>query len=124
MEKKHLQGKGEADYDYQNDILFFKSSEREYDSSLELDKLVLDIDKEGYVVGVQVFDASKFLNIKKNLLMKIPKWEFTATVENNRIFFNLVFNIVIRNKIIERNPMIIERTGQDLPNSKLVCAVS
>ncbi len=123
MEKKHLQGKGEADYDYKNDILFFKSSEREYDSSVELDKLVLDIDKEGYIVGIQIFDASTLLNINKDLLLKIPKWGFTAIVENNRIFFNLVFSIVNRNKIIERNPIIIEPTGRDLPDSKLVCTV-
>ena len=32
---RHLTGEGEMDYDYLNDILFFKVKEREYDRSLE-----------------------------------------------------------------------------------------
>ena len=36
-----LEGKGEVDYDYTNDILFFKIKDREYDRSLEFENLRL-----------------------------------------------------------------------------------
>jgi uncharacterized protein YuzE len=123
MEKKILKGKGEFNYDYKYDILFFKTSEREYVKSIELENIVLDIDKEGFIVGVQILEASKFLNLKKTILLKIPNWEFSATVNEGRIEIRLMFQIVIRNKIIEKNPIIMEPTSEPLPNSQLVCEV-
>ena len=50
-----------VNYDYDNDILFFKVKDREYDHSVELEDLVLDVDSEGNVSGIQIFGASKML---------------------------------------------------------------
>ena len=36
--------------------------------------MVIDIDKEKFVTGIQIFDASKFLRISKVNLREIPKW--------------------------------------------------
>ncbi|MBI2652197.1 DUF2283 domain-containing protein, partial [Candidatus Woesearchaeota archaeon] len=81
MVQKKLEGKGEVDYDYENDILFFKLKGRQYDKSIELlDNLVVDVDKEGFLVGIQMFDASEYLNIDKKSLLKIPNWQFTINV--------------------------------------------
>ena len=122
MVQKKLEGKGEVDYDYKNDILFFKLKGRQYDKSIELlDNLVVDVDKEGFLVGIQIFDASKFLNIEKKSLLKIPNWQFIISVHENIIEIRLVFQVKIRNKIIEKNPIIAQQISQKLPNSKLVC---
>ena len=100
MERKRLQEKGEVDYDYKYDILFFKTKEREYAKSLEFDNIVVDIDKEDFLVGIQIFEASKFLNLDKKILLSIPNWQFTANVyDGNKIDIRLVFQIKIRNKI-------------------------
>jgi uncharacterized protein YuzE len=55
MTKPYLnaKGKGEADYDYANDILFFKIKDREYSHSIELEDIVLDIDVSGIITGIQ-----------------------------------------------------------------------
>lgn len=123
MINKLLKGKGEVDYDFKHDILFFKTSERDYVKSIELDNLILDIDKEGFIVGIQIFEASKFLDIDKKMLLKIPRWEFKATVNEGRIEVRLMFQIVVRNKVIEKNPIIMESISEPLPNSQLVCEV-
>lgn len=123
MKPKHLKAKGQVDYDYKNDILFFKTKEREYVKSIELENIILDIDKEGFVVGIQIFEASKFLNVSKSMLLKIPNWEFSANVNEGRIEVRLVFKIEKRNKIIEKNPIIMEPISEPLPNSELVCTV-
>ncbi len=120
MGVKKLKGDGEFDYDYKYDILFFKTKNREYDRSIKLDNIVLDIDKEGFIVGIQIFDASVFLNIPKIHLRKFPKWEFRATLHENKLEVRLLFQIEIRNKIIEKNPIIIENVA-GLPNSELIC---
>ena len=122
MTQKRLEGKGEVDYDYKHDILFFKTKEREYAKSIELlDNLVVDVDKEGFLTGIQIFDASEFLDIDKKSLLQIPNWQFTLNVHENIIEIRLVFQIKVRNKIVEKNPIISQQINQNLPNSKLVC---
>ncbi|MCD4760017.1 DUF2283 domain-containing protein [archaeon] len=124
MDTKHLDGKGKVDYDYNYDILFFKISQREYKKSIELDNIVLDVDKEGFIVGMQIFGASKFLNLTKAVLLKIPNWNFQSNVDGKRIEVRLTFQVMVRNKIIEKNPIIMEPLTETLPNSEITCGVS
>lgn len=121
--KKSIQGKGEVDYDFKHDILFFKTKDRKYAKSIELlDSIVVDVDKEGFLVGIQIFDASEFLNLDKKELLSIPKWSFNANVyDGNKIDIRLVFQIKVRNKIVEKNPIIAQQINQKLPNSEMVC---
>ncbi len=124
MEQKKLKGKGEADYDYKHDILFFKTVNREYSKSIELDNLVIDIDKEDFISGVQLFEASKFLNLDKETLRAINHWQYIGTTtEEGKIEIRLIFNIIMRNKTIEKNPIIIQSTNERLAESYLVCTV-
>ena len=124
MKKKrnrHLKGKGEMSYDFEHDILFFKTKEREYDRSIEINNMVLDIDKKKFIVGIQIFEASKFLRLNRAYLVSIPAWKFEATIKDNLIEVRLVFNVLIRNKIIEKNPIITDKLMTPLPYSMVEC---
>lgn len=123
MNTKPMKAKGEADYDDKYDILFFKTAEREYVKSIEVNNIVLDIDKEGFIVGVQILEASKFLCIDKKMLLEIPEWIFEAKVDHGKIEVRLLFKVMFRNKIIEKNPIIIQETTEPLPDSEVVCKV-
>jgi len=103
---RHLEGKGKMDYDYVNDILFFKVDNREYSYSLEFQNMVIDIDEEDFIVGIQIFEASSFLNMSRSNLRTIPKWQFKAKVDNGTIELRLFYQISVRNRIIEKNPII------------------
>jgi uncharacterized protein YuzE len=124
MKSKYLKGKGEVDYDYKYDTLFFKTANREYAQSIEADNIILDVDKKGFIVGMQILEASKFLNASKLGLLKVAQWKYRAKVHEGKIEIRLVFNIVIRNKIVEKNPIIMQPTNQSLPNSELVCTAT
>ena len=126
MTSQHLdgRGKGEFDYDYSHDILFFKIKDREYDRSIELDNIVVDVDTQKFLTGIQILEASKFLRIPKDALTKIPRWEFCAGVDENKIEIRLTFQTIFRNKLIEKNPIIIEQLKESLPNSEMVCAIA
>lgn len=119
---KHLDatGKGEFDYDYSHDILFFKIKDREYGRSMEIDNLVVDIDKKDFVVGLQVFDASEFLQIPKIALKSIDQWKLDTKIEENRLEVRLLFRAVQRNKVLEMKPIILEPLKEPLPNSEMV----
>jgi len=120
IKEKILKGKGEMDYDYINDILFFKVKDREYDFSLEFQNMVIDVDKEKFIVGIQIFDVSKFLDIEKTHLRQIPKWKFEAKISGNVIEIRLFYQIEIRNRIIEKNPIIFQENTAGLPSPQMV----
>jgi len=128
---KQINCKGQVDYDYKNDILFFKTKDREYDKSIEVDNVVLDIDTKGFITGIQLFEASEFLNLKKVELRDIPHWKFNTKAELvkqngqdvTRVEIRLAFNIRVRNTLIEKNPIIIPHPIKErLPDSELHCA--
>lgn len=119
-EKNILNTPGECDYDYKYDTLFFKVKDRKYLRSIETGNLVLDLDSENFLTGVQIFEASKFLGIDKLKLREIPKWDFKASIKDNIIEIRINFEIKSRNKIIEKNPIIIQQSDQELPNSQVV----
>jgi uncharacterized protein YuzE len=124
MSPRPTRAKGEYCYDYKYDILFFKAAEREYRKSIEIDNIVVDIDSKGFVTGIQIFEASKFLNISKSNLLKIPSWEFRTSVEDGRIEIRLRFEMKVRNKIVEKNPIIMQQISASLPDSELICEAS
>ena len=122
MKRRHLKATGEYDYDYVNDIAFFKIKDREYKKSIDVNNLVVDIDKKNFVVGLQIFGASKFLRIPKKYLMKCPNWRFEANLENNKMEVRLEYAVVIRNKVQKIQPIIVEQLKGKYADSTVVAS--
>jgi|SRR3989338_5107740 len=123
MKPRHLEAEGEMDYDYVNDILFFKIKDREYDFSIEFQNMVIDIDEEKFIVGIQIFEASKFLRMSKISLREIPNWRFNAKLEDNTIEIRLDYQLKVRNKIFEKNPIIIQENKSESLRPQVVTTV-
>ena len=114
---------GEYDYDFKNDIFFFKVKDREYSHSIELHNLVIDFDEEAFIVGLQIFGASEVFQLQKKDLRKAKSFKMQSKISDGLIRINLSFGMEIRNKQVEYNPIIFERIGKETPNSELVCTV-
>ena len=108
MQEKHLDGTGKLEvlYDYKYDILTFRIKDRDYSLSIEFQNFVADIDNEGFVTGVRIFDASKVFGMDKYILKDMVYSEFKARIENNAITLTIKFVGKIRNKII---PLLVEK---------------
>jgi len=119
INERNLEGEGEMDYDYVNDILFFKLKDRNYDFSMEFENMVIDVDEEKFIVGAQIFNVSEFLGIPKQHLRMIPKWQFKSKVSENSIEVRLFYQIAIRNQIIRGTPIIIQENRPNLPSSQM-----
>lgn len=119
--QRHLEKEGECDYDYLNDVLFFKVKDRDYAKSIELDNVVVDVDEEDFVVGAQIFNSSELFGLPKETLRNVRNWRFEASVDQNRLEIKLVFQTFFRNKIVEPRPVIIESLKHPLPDSRIVC---
>lgn len=124
IKERHLEAEGEMDYDYINDILFFKVKDREYDFSIEFQNMVIDVDKEQFIVGIQIFNASDFLKMNKTNLRKIAKWQFNAKLKDNEFRVDLHYQIIARNKIINNNiyPIIVQQ-DMGLPSPQRVTTI-
>jgi uncharacterized protein YuzE len=123
---RELRAKGEFDYDYAHDILFFKVKDREYERSFELDNFVLDVDGEGFIVGFQIFQASEYFSVQRKYLQLAMGWELQAKAEKiseseSRIEIRLIFQVVIRNKILQPEPIITHNIQDSLENAKVIC---
>ena len=128
MEGKHLdaRGKGEYTYDYRNDILLFKIKDRQYKISIEFENLIVDIDKEGYITGLRIFDASKVFKLSKLALNSVKRFEFNTKVENKVITIQLRFISVLRNRPVIKHgqDIVSEATDSHIKNSEVLCTVA
>ena len=102
---RQLEGKGRMTYDYEYDILYFRIEERDYDVSEEFDDIIFDLDKEEFIIGISIQDASKHLKVPKEALRSIKDFEFSALVEGKVATVQLRFTCINRNKEL--------RLGQD-----------
>lgn len=123
---RNLNAKGEFDYDYANDILFFKVKNREYERSLELENMVIDIDSEHFIVGLQIFDASKYFGIQKVYLRIAYQWKLQTRATKisegeSKIEIRLMFQIKIRNKVLQPTPIITQNVRDSLEDSQMIC---
>ena len=128
MTQKHLDGtgKGEFLYDFNQDSLMFKIKDRDYKISAEFQNFIADIDTEGFVTGVRIFDASKVFGIDKYTLKNIINWKFDSLVESGMITIRLNFVGKVRNKEIPVENFTQQLTtslnGYKLTDSSVECA--
>jgi uncharacterized protein YuzE len=127
MKKRLLEakGKGEYTYDYSNDVLLFKIKDRDYKKSIDFENIVVDIDKEGFITGMRVFDASKIFKLTKMALKNIKQFEFNAKAEENVITIQLRFMAVLRNKpmIKHGQDFVREALDSNILDSEVLCSV-
>lgn len=128
MESRHLdaRGKGEYTYDFRNDILLFKIKDRDYAMSIEFENLIVDIDKEGYITGLRIFDASQVFKLSKLALNNVKRFEFNTKVEDKIITIQLRFTSILRNKPVIKHGQDIVREASDshIKNSEVLCTIA
>lgn len=128
----NAKGNGEFKYDLKHDVLFFKIKEREYQKSLNFDDIVIDLDKQNFITGIQIFEASKLFTLDKYSLSRIRAWEFSAKAETKKenaevktvITISILFETKRRNAVIvERGQNLVRETPTAVPNKEVLCTV-
>ena len=102
MQRLKTRKQGEYEYDAGNDLLIFRTKERDYHSSLEFDDFVLDMDTKRHITGMRIFDASKVFDISKRALSDLRNLEFGSKMEGNSISISMRFDVE-KNGVMERH---------------------
>lgn len=69
--------KGRYRYDPEYDTLTYRLDGR-YARSLELDDVVLDLDPDGAIIGLRVFEASSLFGLDRANLAQVSDFRFSA----------------------------------------------
>ena len=103
-----MESKFKFDYDNEYDILYIYNAKRDVEESIEVSEdVVLDLDKDGRINGIEIYYASEFFRIFNHLIdrnylnnLQDAYWEYKE-------FRNRWFVVVIlkSNNQIIRQPM-------------------
>ncbi|MAG61151.1 hypothetical protein CL619_05160 [archaeon] len=116
MARKNLSGKGKFTYNHKDDVLLFKILDRDYDYSVEFKNFVADVDVDGFVSGIRIFDASKVFGMAKYALRSIKNWTFEVSIEKNMVTIKFNFIAEIRNKDISLQNFSQQLTSMETHN--------
>lgn len=114
-----------ADYDEEEDIFYLHSEKQKTKESIEVDEdIVIDIDKNNNLVGVEIFYASKLFNklnrkITKKILSETEHIDVEIDKYRNLIIIILAFKV--DNKIIKEKLPAFSTAKYESP---LVASVS
>lgn len=111
-------------YDVEEDVLYLHSDRSNSKESIEISKdIVLDVDKDNNLVGIEIFDASLFLNevnseINSDVLSKLNNVKVNVKLYREFLIIGIVFKI--KNK--EVSEKLTVQTGEY--ESPLVASVA
>ena len=94
-----MSNKFKTDYDSEEDLLYLYNDGKKASGSIEFDDLVVDLEKKGEIVGLEIFGASKYLSeltgkkISKSDLQKIEETEFSFTAKKGTIIIKIALPI-------------------------------
>lgn len=84
--------KTNLDYDMKNDMLYiFRKGD--FKANLDLEDVILDIDKNNRVTGIEILDASKHLNISKDILSKAIRADFKTVYKKRAMIVQLLLSL-------------------------------
>ncbi len=79
----------EADYDFSQDLLYlYKEGEKVKFSVEVLENFVIDV-AANKIVGLEIFNASKVLDVDKKDLKNIKKAELSTLIRGNGVAYSL-----------------------------------
>ena len=116
---------GSCVYDKPHDILIFKIDDRNYQESLEFDEFVIDMDTEGHLTGIRIFDATRVLQLPADVLGRIRRFSFSAESRDSIITIRLRFTAAGRGGrgTVQHSHNFVRDAPHALDNSATVCTV-
>ncbi len=97
MNKRIVPGK--LNYSLKEDILYTRPYNRNYESSVQYGDIIVDLDNDKRVAGIEILDASKVFHINKELLRNIRYGQVETIIKSDKIAIYFMFKIKFRNAI-------------------------
>ena len=113
------------DCDFQIDSLLVYSGETTYKESIELDGIIIDVNNEDNLTGIEVLDVSQKFNISKTDILNIKQFNGIIEINKETIKITMKIKFSKRNKLIPISLDAITPNSMNLPigtqNLALAC---
>ncbi|MDP2750707.1 MAG: DUF2283 domain-containing protein [Nanoarchaeota archaeon] len=86
-------------YDFEEDILAMSKGKKAKES-IDIGDFIVDLDHQGFVVGIEILNASENLKINKQQLKLLKKASMVVRYRSNCIYVSLVLNLKEKEKDI------------------------
>ena len=94
------------DYDAEDDVLYIQNSLKEVEESVEFSEdIVLDLDKNGNIIGMEIFYASEFFNLLNEDINRKFLQDLEDVSLQYKDFRNIWFIVLVlktKNKVIRQ----------------------
>ena len=113
------------DYDFENDSLLFNIKSIQYESSINLGNIILNIGVDGTPVGAEILHASKLFNVPKMALKNYKTFRAEISISEDTIEIKLSITILLRNHVTERIAASHGINDINIPSSQvaMVCKI-
>lgn len=119
MKPRHLEGKGEMDYDYVSDIFFINNGEK-VKASIDIGDFVLDVNHNNLICGIEVMDASENMGISKDFLKNIKNIRMSVNYNTNHVYILLVINFQKKGKEVNMSIPLTLNLGHKIPRKDVL----
>lgn len=91
--------KFKVDYDSKEDLLYFYDTDKKAKGSVEFGELIIDLAKNGSIVGLELFDASEYLSqltnkkITKHQLKNVKRCSMSAIQKKGTTIIKILLSI-------------------------------
>ena len=76
-------------YDKEEDILFL-SKGKKIQASIDVGDFIIDVDKRGFITGIEILNASENLKLDQLQLKELKKASMVVTYKPNHVYLYLV----------------------------------
>lgn len=111
-------------YDNEVDSIHIKiTQDYEYKESLELeDGIILDFSNEGIPVGLEILYISELFSVQKECFENIENINISIDITNFSISLNLLFEVLIKNQVINQPFRTIAKNIINIPEMNVICS--
>jgi uncharacterized protein YuzE len=110
------------DYDFENDSLLVIDRGAKYESSINFENIILDIDVDGLPIGVEILHASKLFDVSKSAIKNFQSFRADINISEKTIEINFTINVIKRNQYIEKIAISHGINDMNLPSAKIAMA--
>jgi uncharacterized protein YuzE len=112
------------DYDLENDTIFFYGTNKKYKTSVDIDDVIVDISEDGFMMAIEILDASRKFNVQKSDLSNVQYFNAEIRINEETIKITMELKILKRNGLINKSIEAIGINDMNLPVSTQEIALS
>ncbi|HJH31096.1 MAG TPA: DUF2283 domain-containing protein [Methanosarcinaceae archaeon] len=111
-------------YDFDNDVIFFYSENKNYDFSIDTEGIIFDLSDDKHLMDIEIFDASKRFGVSKSDLRTVKHFEANINIDRENIKISMKLGIQKRNRLLDKIYDALALNTMNIPPSKYGMAAS